>query len=271
MVRLRRRISPGVIALFAYAVVFPAAHGGEFKAAVDAAVQNYKTKAGEQYRDVFTKSVDQAVARAMGACAKAKAAERAEIVFIISADGRIVRVLSSPGVAYGQCILSKLQLPKTVPRPPRDSWPVVIVVAWNERRPGPPDKPIRVTGDQTLAYDRAIAPYIAKARATYPAAKQRFLEGLPPGYHFSVWIRLTQRDAKTKQLRTEDVFVGVESIKNGVVHGRIDSHIDLLTNHKQGERISIPESEVKNWLILRPDGVEEGNYVGKFLDHYKGP
>jgi hypothetical protein len=28
-------------------------------------------------------------------------------------------------------------------------------------------------------YDRTIAPYVAQARATYPAAKRRFLAGLP--------------------------------------------------------------------------------------------
>lgn len=73
----------------------------------------------------------------------------------------------------------------------------------------------------------------------------------------------------TRQLRHEDVFVEVESIKNGVVSGRIANKMDLLTNYKRNQRILVKESEVKNWLILRPDGVEEGNYVGKFLDHYK--
>jgi hypothetical protein len=236
---------------------------------VQEAVNHYKTKAGQQYRDNFTKAIDNAVAGAMGGCSKADAVERAEIAFIVSADGRVVRVLSSPGIAYGQCIVSKLRLPARVPRPPRNSWPVVIVVAYNERRAGPPDRPLRLVDEQTTAYDKAIAPYIAKARATYPAAKKRYLEGLPPGYSFSVWIRLYQKHTKTPQLRHEDVFVQVDSIKNGVVNGRINNKILLLTNHKEGERISIPESEIKNWLILRPDGVEEGNPVGKFLDHYK--
>jgi len=38
---------------------------------------------------------------------------------------------------------------------------------------------------------------------------------------------------------------------------------------KSGQRITIPESKIDNWVIVRPDGTEEGNYVGKFLDHYK--
>jgi len=70
------------------------------------------------------------------------------------------------------------------------------------------------------AYDRAIAPYVAKARASYPAAKKRFLTGLPPGYTFSVWIRLQQNDKKNRML-AEDVFVVVETIRDGKVTGRI--------------------------------------------------
>jgi uncharacterized protein YegJ (DUF2314 family) len=258
------------VACLAFSVSARTSSAGEFQTASQEADRNCKTKAGERYRDQFTKAIDSAVAGALlGPCSKAGAVERAELVFIVSADGRITRVLSSPGMAYGTCIVSKLQLPKTVPRPPRDSWPVAIVVAWNEKRPGPPDTPKRMSGNQIDAYDKAIAPYVAKARATYPAAKKRFLEGLPPGYSFSVWTRLFQKDSKTGQLRHEDVFVDAESIKDGVVHGRIANKMDLLTNYKRGQRISVPESEVKNWLILRPDGVEEGNYVGKFLDHYK--
>jgi hypothetical protein len=242
------------VALFVSSIALQSAQAGEFKTAVDEAVKHYKTKAGQQYLDNFTKAIDSAVAGALGQCGKRDAVERAELVFIISADGRIVRVLSSPGIAYGSCIVSKLRLPKKVPRPPRDSWPVVIGVAWNETRPGPPDKPMRVVGgEQAVAYDKAIAPYIAKARATYPAAKKRFLEGLPPGYLFSVWIRLFQNDSKTRQLRNEDVFVDVDSIRDGVVSGRINSQIMLLTNHKKGERITFPEFESSKTGFRIPD------------------
>jgi hypothetical protein len=45
--------------------------------------------------------------------------------------------------------------------------------------------------------------------------------------------------------------------------------VDLLHNYKEGERVTIPESNIDNWVIVRPDGTEDGNYVGKFLDHYK--
>ena len=121
------------------------------------------------------------------------------------------------------------------------------------------------------AMDRAAAPYVAKARATYPAAKKRYLAGLPPNYTFAVGVRLYQRDKKSGEKRHETVLVVVEKIKDGSIEGPINSNLLLLTNYRRGQRIRIPESELMNWLILRPDGTEEGNYVGKFLEHWKPP
>jgi uncharacterized protein YegJ (DUF2314 family) len=116
------------------------------------------------------------------------------------------------------------------------------------------------------AYDRAIAPYVAKARASYPAAKKRFLAGLPRGYTFSVWIRLVQLPTKGQRGRFEDVFVLVDAIKGNKVTGRIANIPDNVTNYREGQRISVSESEIRNWVIVRPDGSEEGNVVGKFLE-----
>jgi hypothetical protein len=40
---------------------------------------------------------------------------------------------------------------------------------------------VKTAGQQAYgAPKKAEAPYIAKARATYPAAKKRYLAGLPP-------------------------------------------------------------------------------------------
>ena len=127
---------------------------------------------------------------------------------------------------------------------------------------------VRVEDEKLIAYERAIAPYVAKARATYPAAKKRFLVGLPPGHVFAVMVRLHGIDHAKKEIQQAAVFVLVDSIKNGKIYGRIDSPV-FIAGHKQGNLISFPESEIINWAIQRPDGSEEGNYVGKFMDHYK--
>lgn len=136
----------------------------------------------------------------------------------------------------------------------------------------PPDKVQRMRGDKQLeAMERAIAPYVAKARATYPAAKKRFLAGLPPNYLFTVWLPFDEIDKKTKEYRSESVFVVVVKISGGKIYGRINNKVLLLKKYRYGDPVQFPESRVQNWCIVRPDGSEEGNYVGNFLDHWKPP
>ena len=132
-----------------------------------------------------------------------------------------------------------------------------------------PSATLRMEGDEpSAAYARAIAPYIAKARKTYPAAKKRFQAGLPRGYMFAVAIRLQGIDHARKEIQEAQVLVDVYSIKKGTIYGRINSPISM-AGHKQGDLISFPESEIIDWVIQHPDGSEEGNVVGKFADHYK--
>jgi uncharacterized protein YegJ (DUF2314 family) len=111
---------------------------------------------------------------------------------------------------------------------------------------------------------KAEEPCIEKGRATYPAAKKRFLAGLPRGYAFQVRKRL--RDAASADF--EEVFVHVDAIKESVVHGHILNKVEAVHSFHQGQQISFPESEVLDWTIVHPDGQEEGNYVGKFIDTY---
>jgi uncharacterized protein YegJ (DUF2314 family) len=136
----------------------------------------------------------------------------------------------------------------------------------------PLDKPQSMRGEkQYQAMEKAIAPYVAKALATYPAAKKRFLNGLPPNYLFTVWLPVDEHDKKTGEYRREHVFVLVEKISGGKVYGRINNRTLALKNHHYGDRVQFPESRIQNWCIVRPDGSEEGNYVGNFLDHWRPP
>jgi uncharacterized protein YegJ (DUF2314 family) len=130
----------------------------------------------------------------------------------------------------------------------------------------PPDKPAVGAGKAYQdALMKAEKPYIEKGRATYPAAKKRFVAGLPRGYAFQVRKRLSDPGGGA----VEEVFVHVDAIKDGVVHGHILNKLDAVRSFHQGQRISFPESEVLDWTIVHPDGREEGNYVGKFIDTYK--
>ena len=117
--------------------------------------------------------------------------------------------------------------------------------------------------------DRLIAPYVAQARATYPAAKKRFLAGLPAGHKFLVMFRFFDRDKRTgKATAGEDMLVLVERIGKGRVYGRLANAPVLIKNLKFNDSVSGKESEILNWIIEHPDRSEEGNAVGKFLEQH---
>lgn len=128
----------------------------------------------------------------------------------------------------------------------------------------PKDQPQPLMDAQTAAFEKAISPYVAKARKTYPAAKARYLAGLPRGETFFVTTRLHDSTG-----RMEQVFVQVSKIDGNRISGRIASEMQLVTGYRAGDQYSLKESELIDWMISKPDGSEEGNLVGKFLDTYQ--
>lgn len=128
----------------------------------------------------------------------------------------------------------------------------------------PPDKPVSVTSDeQKRRLDAAIVPYVAQARATFPEAKQRYLAGLPPQHSFFVTVEL--RDAVG---HSEMAFLAVDSLARDSVFGRIWNQINVVRGYRLRDRHAVSETELLDWLLTNPDGSEEGNVVGKFLDTY---
>ena len=128
----------------------------------------------------------------------------------------------------------------------------------------PKDQPHSLKSENESKFDEAIKPYVEKALKSYPAAKERFLAGLPPKHVFSVTTRLHDSEG-----RWEQVFIEVKEIKDGVVKGLIANEIDVVSGYHIGDDYTFPESDVLDWTVSRPDGTEEGNFVGKFLDTYK--
>jgi len=249
-----------------------AASSSEFETLSKQATRNAETKEGYRYQNkIFLDAIDPALRAALETCMKKSPntidGHPGEIIFVVAADGRVKTLVFSPDVPLAECVAARLRAVSKLPPPPRDSWAVDVGVAKHDQpqeAKGPPDTPYKMrTLKQRDAYDKAIAPYIARSRATYPEAKKRFLAGLPAGYRFSVRTRLTDPDGAI-----EDSFLRVETIENGKITGLLGA-VDFVHSYKEGQRITIPESKIDNWVIVRPDGTEEGNYVGKFLDHYK--
>jgi hypothetical protein len=125
----------------------------------------------------------------------------------------------------------------------------------------PSDQPKALTKEQIPDNAKAIAPYVAMARKSYPGARQRFLSGLRRGQSFFLVTRLV--DAKG---HWEQVFIHVETIVDGQITGTIASDIRIVSGFKPGQIYKFPESDMLDWLISSQDGSEEGNFVGKFLD-----
>jgi hypothetical protein len=123
------------------------------------------------------------------------------------------------------------------------------------------DEPVQAsTGAEREKLEREIAPYIEQARKSYPDAKKRYLAGLPRGQRFSVVTKLHSPG------REEAVFVTVTGIKGDQVTGRIDSDVRGVVGYKAGDSYTLSERDIADWVIVRPDGSEEGNLIGKFLD-----
>lgn len=76
-------------------------------------------------------------------------------------------------------------------------------------------------------------------------------------------IRLYGPDKKFEQ-----VFVEVKSWKDQTITGLLSTVPDLVKGHQQGEKLVVDQKDVYDWTISKPDGTEEGNFVGKFLDTY---
>ncbi len=143
------------------------------------------------------------------------------------------------------------------------SWCVCTAALAQLTPVQPSDRPIYMQAEQAAKIEAAIAPYVAEARNSYPAAKLRFLNGLPPGQIFFVTVQL--KDTKG---HCERIFIRVRHIRGTILSGSIASDIVLLDGFKAGQGYSVDESEILDWLIAKPDGSEEGNVVGNFLDSY---
>jgi CubicO group peptidase (beta-lactamase class C family) len=128
----------------------------------------------------------------------------------------------------------------------------------------PKDKPFDMGPVDAGEFKKAIAAYVEKARKTYPDAKKRYLAGLPEGQHFFVVTKLTDEGGKFEQ-----VFIAVRRIEGDRITCRIANEIRVVQGFKNGDAYTFPESELIDWLITLPNGTEEGNVVGKYLDEWQ--
>jgi uncharacterized protein YegJ (DUF2314 family) len=129
----------------------------------------------------------------------------------------------------------------------------------------PTDKPHSFKGsEQLVRYDSLIAPYVARARASLSDAKRKYLTGLKEGQAFFLTTRIYDRYGNYEQ-----IFVRVKSWEGAKVSGTIANQLSAVIGFSYGQLITFPESDILDWLITNPDGSEEGNFVGKYMDTLK--
>lgn len=123
---------------------------------------------------------------------------------------------------------------------------------------GPQDTPKKWGSE----IEKLRQPYIEEAKKTYLSAKDRFQIGLPAGYSFFVTVDFQDNDIH------ENAFMAVRKISDGKITAVLSTKLIKVKSHRYGEELTFPESKVLDWTITSPDGKEEGNFIGKFLDKY---
>lgn len=137
-------------------------------------------------------------------------------------------------------------------------------VSCGARTSRPVDQPFSCGPDATARVQELVSPYIDRARETYPGAKARWKKGLPPGYTFFVTTPFRHSDQ-----HFEFVFVKVATIAADRVSGTIAS-TPIGPGFRAGQVYEFDERTIVDWTITDPNGMEEGNFVGNFLDRYRG-
>ena len=114
----------------------------------------------------------------------------------------------------------------------------------------PKDKPVHADGAQQMTdIERAIQPYVAKARKTYPAAKKRFVAGLPPKYLFS----LCDEALGSLSHEVRNFFWSLMRLRTAGSPVTLATHTKQPVGYNFGDKISFPESQVMDWTIVHPD------------------
>lgn len=115
---------------------------------------------------------------------------------------------------------------------------------------------------QSMAlFDQLIATPVKEALKTLPQAKKRFQTGLKPGEAFYLTTRVVDADGTFEQ-----VFVQITQWEDTYVQGTIANTLQTVREYQQGQTLEFTTSAVYDWTLVRADGSEEGNFVGKFLD-----
>src|SRR5512147_2399142 len=111
------------------------------------------------------------------------------------------------------------------------------------------DKTISVKDD-----DPEMVAAIAKGRETLPKFWQVFEKAEHGEKDFALKVKITDRHG------TEHFWATDIERKDGKIMGTINNDPNIVSKVKLGDRITIPEADISDWLYMR-DGKMHGNYT----------
>ena len=139
-----------------------------------------------------------------------------------------------------------------------------LLCACSVERAGRADKPGTLSAEKIAQFEEAIMPHVQEARSKLPKVKQRFQEGLDEGEMLYVVVRLPRSGGGFEQ-----TYVVVKDWQGEDLLGAAPGQSVGLAAAPAGELVSFKEGSILDWVIVKPDGYEEGNFVGRFLEGYR--
>ena len=144
------RLFPVIIAAVALLPSFAlTARADDFAAVAAKSAEKFKTPAGTQYGVAFMRSTGEILVPAAQACLKGQfpIGSTYDVIFIVSASGRVERVVRGAKSSYGVCIASHLRKLHSAAKPPSGSWPVHIRFLHGKVDRKAPEPPFIVVAD----------------------------------------------------------------------------------------------------------------------------
>ena len=109
--------------------------------------------------------------------------------------------------------------------------------------------------------DSVLADPVREALRTLPQAKKRFLAGLANGDQFLLSVRVVATDTSFRQASAR-----VLGWHGSTVQALLLPNATNSAGPNEPMPVSFPENAVRDWMLLRASGREEGNYVGRYTD-----
>jgi len=108
--------------------------------------------------------------------------------------------------------------------------------------------------------DAVIPAPILRARRSLPQIKQRYLLGLGSDEKLFLTARIFDKSGVFEQ-----VFAEVQDWSRDSVIAVIANDLDAVREYQKGQTITFSEKHVLDWIVTRPDGSAEGNFVGRYI------